>query len=254
MGRNFFRTSNERLSVDVGIVTAAPFTMACWARTANVSQNQSIMFLGDKDVSNHWWVLRLNGSAGADPLRFARKDGGTTNSINTTTDFAADTWHHCAAVEASATDAAVFLDGGSKATSTTSIVPAGVDRFTIGRSDDSTPANNHDGDVAEAGLWDVALTDAEILSLAGGVAPIRVRPGNLVGYWPLYSALGDAPDYSKNSNTLTDNQTVRVADHAPVAPFWGLGVGWQGAFTVAAAAATSLAYDYRAAMKPILVR
>ena len=34
-------------------------------------------------------------------------------------------------------------------------------------------------------MWDVALTDDEVATLAKGVCPLFVRPGNLLAYWPL---------------------------------------------------------------------
>jgi len=39
--------------------------------------------------------------------------------------------------------------------------------------------------LAEAGLWDAALTDAEVAILGVGYSPLFVRPQSLVAYWPL---------------------------------------------------------------------
>ena len=94
------------------------------------------------------------------------------------------------------------------------------------------------GRIAEAAIWNVALTDSEVQALASGVSPLRVRPESLQAYWPLFAVTGNAIDYSGKGNDLTDNGTVGVADHAPVGPMFAFPSGWQGAFTTAVAAIT----------------
>lgn len=41
------------------------------------------------------------------------------------------------------------------------------------------------GDVAHVALWNVALTDDEVASLAAGVSPLRMRRDALIAYWPV---------------------------------------------------------------------
>ena len=75
------------------------------------------------------------------------------------------------------------------------------------------------GRIAECGIWNVALSDNEIVSLATGVPPSRIRPGSLKGYWPLWGAAFPEPDLSGNRNSGTQTGTLSAADHAPVGPY-----------------------------------
>ena len=106
-----------------------------------------------------------------------------------------------------------------KGTDNTSASPSGTDRVTLGRLGDSSPSWHFSGSLAEVGIWDVALTDAEIAALAAGLPPNRLvaRRGNLVAYYPLYNP--DGVDYSGNGNHLTTvgGSPVR-ADHIGMLP------------------------------------
>jgi len=81
-------------------------------------------------------------------------------------------------------------------------------------------ANPFDGLIAEVGIWDVALTDAEIASLAKGFSPLLVRPQNLKGYWPLWGTGSPERDYSGLGSHATVTGTVNAGNkHPPVMPF-----------------------------------
>ncbi len=68
------------------------------------------------------------------------------------------------------------------------------------------------GQIAEVGIWNVALTDAEIASLADGMTCDKVRPQSLVFYAPLVRDLQDV----RGGLTITNNNTATVANHPRV--------------------------------------
>ena len=68
------------------------------------------------------------------------------------------------------------------------------------------------GQVGEVGVWNVALTAAEIASLAKGVTCDKVRPQSLVFYAPLVRELIDV----RGGRTITNNNTATVAVHPRV--------------------------------------
>ena len=70
----------------------------------------------------------------------------------------------------------------------------------------------HDGKLAEVGIWNVALTAAEIASLAKGMTCDKVRPQSLVFYAPLVRNLQDV----RGGLTITNNNTATVATHTRV--------------------------------------
>ena len=76
----------------------------------------------------------------------------------------------------------------------------------------ATTTHSPKNTVAECALWNVALTAAEIDALAAGFSPLFIRPGSLVGYWPLGGAYSDYID-PIGSNTLSATGDPAAADH-----------------------------------------
>jgi hypothetical protein len=239
MARLFNDAASEILSVDQAAITAAPFTFCAWGYSDDATAAQCVISVGDKDTTNTRWALKFSGNAANDPVRFDVRGGGSQTEFATTTGYSVNTWHHVAAVEASATDHRVFIDGGSKGTSTTSVSPAGADRTSIGRLADGTGGQFFSGRIAHVAIWNVALTDDEILALARRLHPVRIRPGSLVGYWPV--GVG-SPDPNWAAGTTALNMTVTgttIADNPPIMSWFGLGHGWRGAFAAPAPAGVS---------------
>jgi len=118
----------------------------------------------------------------------------------------------------------VFLNGASdgSASSVKSIhagnAPANIGLLILA----SATALN--GLVAEAAVWDAALTDAEFAALAKGVSASKIRPTHLKGYWPLFGTATPEADLSGNGSNMALTGSVPAANHAPVgrlAPFAG---------------------------------
>jgi hypothetical protein len=65
---------------------------------------------------------------------------------------------------------------------------------------------------AEVGIWNAALTAAEIASLADGFTCDKVRPQSLVAYFPLIRDLQDL----RGGLTITNNNSATVANHPRV--------------------------------------
>lgn len=86
-----------------------------------------------------------------------------------------------------------------------------MSKFSIGYRypGDVYPFNGY---VAECALWNTALTDAEIESLAKGFSPRRIRPQSLVFYAPLLRNLQDL----RQGLALTAVNSPTVASHPRV--------------------------------------
>jgi hypothetical protein len=150
------------------------------------------------------------------------KVGATDNEITaeTTTTYSAGTWNHAAGTFTDVTTRSAYLNGGGKATNVT---PSGgvssIQEVLIGGYfADPTLFGPMNGRLAEVGIWNVVLTDDEVLALSEGVSPLRVRSQNLVSYWPLYGNGSPEPNYSQNSTnrSLTLNNAPTQVDHPPV--------------------------------------
>lgn len=191
---------SDRIRSATAPVTAAPFSIACWARSDDETAAQAAISIGDKDVTGHFWDILFVGNVAGDPIRFRALAGGTAGSAEAVgIDYAANTWYHVCGVETSSTSRAVFVNGGAKGTNATNRSPANADNVTVGADGNSTPSSPFSGDIAEAAVWSVALTDAEVAVLGTGVPAFMVRPASLVFYAPLVRGAIDI----RSGNVLT---------------------------------------------------
>ena len=178
--RLFDDASSQYLEADSAPVNAAPLSMSIWFKTDTLVLNDALMWLGDKDVQNKYWGLFL--LASTDRMKFDLFDNAATAGLSHT----ANSWNHGCGVDVSSTSHSAFLNGGNKGNITTSIAPTGADRISIGHFGDSSPSIPFSGDLAEACIWNVALSDADVAAAAKNVSPLLApRPESLVYYCPI---------------------------------------------------------------------
>lgn len=170
-------------------LSAAPMTLACWFNPDSVAAEFHLISLNDFDGVQLFTLGTGIGAGGTnDNVCAGTFSSGWAASVHAT-NITAGTWWHGASVIASATSRTAYLNGGAATPNTTSKTPTGVDNLDIGcQSFTSTNDNFYNGSIAEVGIWDAALTTAEIVSLARGVACPLVRPQNLVWYLPMIRA------------------------------------------------------------------
>ncbi len=224
MAREFVNASSKSLSVDAAAVTVNPFTLACWFRANDIAVDYGLMQVTDKDAAYYYSGLMLEGTFAGDPVVAIVQSyaaGSATRAARTTTGYSANVWHHAAAVFVSKAERHAYIDGGSKGSNTTDgNACTNHDRTCIGAFRDSTPSIWMDGAIAEAAIWNVALTDAEVAALARGINPRYMRPGSLQLYLPIWG--NDSPEYdlSVNRRPFTlNNNPLKAVDHAPVTLF-----------------------------------
>jgi hypothetical protein len=211
-----FNGTNQYLSTASAPVTSWPLTMACWFNVANVTTQYVLMCVG-KLNDNERFVLQAAGHLAGDPVATNYiESGGTSYRADSTTGFSANTWTHACAVYTSASSRTAYLNAGSGGTNTGSatLSNSGINSVLIGaQSNISFPATSHtSGLIAEVGIWNAALTAAEIASLADGMTCDKVRPQSLVFYAPLVRDLVDV----KGGLAITNNNTATVANHPRV--------------------------------------
>ena len=185
MARLFDDASTQFLTTSNGIASI-PFTMACWFKTDADGVSQSLMSPTNTASANNYFRLDVRMDIAGDPVTITSIDGTVAEGGETTTGVTINTWNHACGVFASTTSRSVYLNGGSKATSTNFDSPSGQNRCDIGTVYTGGASYLHmSGSIAEAAMWGVALTDAEVAILALGYSPLLVRPQSLVAYWPL---------------------------------------------------------------------
>ena len=204
MARNFNGTS-ARIHISSAVVSATPYTMGCWFRTTNMTQVSALISLTSS--TTQYSTLFFRGDQSGDPVDFLIEAGWAQFTARSSTGCTSGQWHHACGVASSATLQTMYLDGGSSGTNTSSVSPS-LNQTEIGawRS-----GSWFSGDIAEVGVWNVALTADEVASLAKGVSPRLVRPQSLVSYLPLIREVIDV----RAATAYTDVNTT-VANHPRV--------------------------------------
>jgi len=198
-------------------VSNTPLTFACWFNTTNTTDAQVLMCVNAASSPNRI-VMRAVGDLAGDPIRISAV--GTTGSgasADTTSGYSSGVWTHACGVVTSSTSRTAYINGGSSATNTTNVAVSGIIQASIGvQRYNLFPSGQlfFNGSIAEVGIWNAALTAAEIASLAQGMTCDKIRPQSLVFYAPLVRELID----QKAALAITNNNGATVANHPRIYP------------------------------------
>ena len=142
------------------LFTAYPFTLSGWikANSTNVTDSNTMVWIGDKDANDIHWMIRVNITTGFANIRARNITNYDTNgAVNLF-----DSWHYITGVFASATSRLLNVDGVNVAEGTDSITySSAVDRFAIGYAARNTPDTYTKGTIGEVLGWSRALSVAE---------------------------------------------------------------------------------------------
>lgn len=134
-------------------------------------------------------------------------------------------WYHVAATYDSVNDATVrgWLNGAADGTTawSGSIPSAAGHDFQFGQ-DPQVGDRFFNGVIADGAMWNVRLSNAEILALSRGARPSQIRPLSLLGWWPLTGLQSPEPDLSGNAHngTLTGTTPAFGPPIAQFTPRW----------------------------------
>ena len=111
MARGFASASSEYLNAGSSPITAFGFTTACWFKTSDTTNGQTLINLQDVSAANSGFArLAYQGNATGDPLR-AHYSTGVGDNYADKTGYSSGTWAHAAGVFiATATDVKVYID------------------------------------------------------------------------------------------------------------------------------------------------
>lgn len=190
-------------------ITGTPFTISGMLTTANNTAAQTVLRIAS---SANQSVINLAANGGVSPgratqLAVLNSSGSSTVAYYDAT-YPLNQWVLRSGISASDTSRLAIFGTTKSAEVTANIAPSGLDILNIGRP----AAGSEIAFVAEAAIWNVVLTDAEIASLDKGFKPYRVRPQSLVFYAPLVRVVQDV----RNGITLTPTNSPTVADHPRV--------------------------------------
>ena len=204
MARVFVSGSSQYLNTGSAVVAGYPSTMACWFNPDQTNQYHNLVTVDDGGSCTNRQGIGLGGDGILYALLTASGSGG---HAGTSSGYSASTWQHACGVFASSTDRRIFLDGGSKGTSTSDRTPSSLAATNVARQSNGSYLS---GQLAEIAMWNVALSDAEVAVLALGISPLLMHPESLVAYWPL---IRDEDQDRVGGYHLTDYNSPTVDVH-----------------------------------------
>lgn len=205
---------NQHADTNTGLaISGSPCSIAAWIYADNVTASGIVAGLNDGSDTN-FFVVQARGAVALDPVA-AMEYGGAWKIADSSTSYTAATWHHVLAVFTNSTSRTIYLDGGGKITNTESQSAAVGGNFYVGTH--RHPGGSYfKGKLAYVTVWkDIALTDGDAATLAGGADPTGVEAGSIVGSYNLISDfVRDAGSFDligRNSPTFdADTPTIGI--------------------------------------------
>ena len=207
MAYNFTAANSQYLSTAPPLTTK-PYTLAAWVNPKSVGF-QAVVSLGDLGGlgARRQLSIQANNAIG---VTDTRGTGYVTVGATTSVIAPISTWSHMCGVFVSQTSRTAYANGGNAVTDTRDNSGGATPTVLLfGTRYITSYGSFANALIAEVGIWNAALTQPEIASLAKGMTCDKVRPQNLVFYAPLVRDLLDA----RGGLTLTNINGATVADH-----------------------------------------
>jgi len=184
-----------------------PFTINFWFYPAVSAGGVLVMFVLHNTTDNQRFTVQIN----ATTTRLAFNAFTTANALATTNvSYTPNAWNMATAVGTSSTSRTIYINGGNAVTNTTSRAVTTPTRWLVASNYSSGIIPQYEGRISEVGIWNAALTTADINSLYTGMRSSSVKPQNLKVYAPLIRDISDQTSSTTSfSNTITDT-TVAV--------------------------------------------
>lgn len=210
--RDFESGSNE--FVDFGdpsyLDVTGDITLSLWVRLESTTAEMKPLAKWADSGSQFSYLMAVQTDGTA---RFATFTGGT-DIVDGTMNLDDGQWHHVAGTY-DGSNIRIYMDGGEEgSTVATGSIASTTAPFRLGAgSGGSGTEGPFDGEIGHGAIWDAALTDQEVASLAAGVSPLRIRRDNLIFYAPVNGQSSEPDVVGGASGTVTG--TI-VAEEPPI--------------------------------------
>jgi hypothetical protein len=193
---------------DAAALTAVPLTMACWYKPVSTATGSGLIGLFNSgSASTNFFRLSTNTSGQA----AAQTNASSTAQAVTSVAATSGQWSHFGATFPSNGVRNAFINGRNRIQDTASQTPTGLNRTSLGVRDSGTQSAFADGLMLAAGIWNEALNDEEMASLADGWSPLQVRRHALVFFVPCIAGTG-----YEMFGRVPSVVTATAADDAPL--------------------------------------
>jgi hypothetical protein len=206
-----FSSGTDKLSIASAVIATRPYSVSLWVKLADISQSQQLFNIATSASDDNRTTLSYFFSGSN---QFAANERDTVSQIANSTLTAPSTgvWYHTAAVYTNDSSRAVYTNGANKGTNAGATTPGAFNLTRISGSPTSTAPIAGGGLVAHVGVWNIALSDADVLQLATQT-PDRVQAANLIEYWPLTSNSSPEPSSGSQATSFTVTGTAFSTDN-----------------------------------------
>lgn len=206
MAYAFNGASLQYLSTASAPATGTPMTIACWFRPT-VNANGVLVSVGVSGATHRNQI-----QMGAGPVLVTVATGTIGLAVNAS-GVTVGAWNHGASVFSSPTSRNGWVNGVAGPLNTQDVgTQQTFNSVAIGVRWATTLGNYFTGELADVGVWNVALNADEIASLSRGVRCLAVRPQSLVFYAPLVRDLVDL----RGGLAITNTNAATVVKHPRV--------------------------------------
>lgn len=156
-------------------------TYAAWVRFPSSSGGTLVATTRGAGMDNHYRLI-----AAAPSIAYASERAGPSYESTTNITRATNVWFHVVGIFRNNNYRLVYVDGVPAASNTTSVTPTSIDEAWLGRIQTSSGNYYATADIAEAAIWNVELTAAEVKQLAADgqfarrTHPSKIRPDKIV--------------------------------------------------------------------------
>lgn len=204
-----FDGTNDYMEATSAALTAGPLTFSAWINSDTTGAAGRILSISSTTGNDRWSLLL----GATDVISFQVGASGSFGTVSTTNTITAGTWHHVAGSYNTTVNQPqqVWIDGTKTGPTNSSRTPVAgnLNRTLLGSTYISSALTQYfNGRIAEAAIWSVVLSDADVTSLSKGFKPSAVRPDKLALYMPLVREVQDV----RAGLSFTNNATA-VAVH-----------------------------------------
>lgn len=212
MARRFNGTSSTYLEYGGAVVATTPLTMACWFKLDKDAGDGAQPLLSIGKTANNSRVRLYVGAAGTSQVRAEIQSTVGGRTATALGNAKPSVWSHGCGVWDDNTTQRAYRDGRNRVAASGGAITWDTPQLTNIGSYYFAGALEPTfiGLLADAAIWNVALTDAEVYLLGQGYSPQVIRPGSLVAYWPLSGQFSPAEIDVKGRFDATVNGAIPV--------------------------------------------
>lgn len=208
MSQTFSGTNH--LSSGAVAATAVPLTLVIWLNTTLGQFKRFISLANSTDNANVFNCgTDVTSSSSNLASAYVSITGNNAQALSSTA-MTASTWQHLAAVFASTSSRAIYINGANKgSTGGGPFAPTGINATIIsGRASDFTAGIV--GQAAQAAVWNRALSDNEVAHLGAGGNPRAIK--GCVSYWKIASGESPVVDQIGTNNLTVTGTSAGTTD------------------------------------------